>query len=96
MKEWIPHRADRSHAELSPLANPMPEAQGVENDNEPEAATERSCWPSDIAPAPEAPTQIERPHAREAGKIGWALLWLLGIPLPVLLLLYLLKGCSVG
>ncbi len=26
------------------------------------------------------------------GKIGWALLWLLGIPLPVLLLFYLLGG----
>ena len=26
------------------------------------------------------------------GKIGWALLWLLGIPLPVLLIFYLLGG----
>ncbi len=25
---------------------------------------------------------------RQSGKVGWALLWLLGIPLPVLLLLY--------
>ena len=25
----------------------------------------------------------------ESGKIGWALLWLLGIPLPVLLIAYL-------
>ena len=96
MKELITHRTHHSHAELSPLPKPMPEAQGVESDNEPEAATERSRWPSDIAQAPEAPTQIERPHAREAGKIGWALLWLLGIPLPVLLLLYFLKGCSMG
>jgi len=28
----------------------------------------------------------------QAGKIGWALLWLLGIPLPVLLLVYLIRG----
>lgn len=28
-----------------------------------------------------------------AGKVGWALLWLLGVPLPVLLIIYLLKGC---
>lgn len=27
-----------------------------------------------------------------SGKIGWALLWLLGIPLPVLLIIYLIKG----
>jgi hypothetical protein len=26
------------------------------------------------------------------GKAGWALLWLLGVPLPVLLIIYLLSG----
>jgi len=31
---------------------------------------------------------------REAGKIGWALLWLLGIPIPVLLLFFVLRGCT--
>jgi len=30
----------------------------------------------------------------EKGKIGWILLWLLGIPIPILLLLYVLRGCS--
>jgi hypothetical protein len=30
----------------------------------------------------------------ESGKAGWALLWLLGIPLPVLLVVYLFtKAC---
>lgn len=28
----------------------------------------------------------------EEGKIGWALLWLLGIPLPILLIMYLIRG----
>lgn len=28
----------------------------------------------------------------ESGKIGYILLWLLGIPLPVLLIIYLLRG----
>lgn len=30
------------------------------------------------------------------GKIGWAILWLLGIPLPILIVLYFLTGggCS--
>lgn len=31
---------------------------------------------------------------KEEGKIGWILLWLLGIPIPVLLLFYLLRGCT--
>jgi hypothetical protein len=30
----------------------------------------------------------------EEGKIGWILLWLLGIPIPILLLLYVLRGCT--
>ena len=30
----------------------------------------------------------------EEGKIGWILLWLLGIPIPILLLLYVLRGCN--
>ena len=30
----------------------------------------------------------------ESGRIGWALLWLLGVPIPVLLVLYLLRGCT--
>lgn len=29
---------------------------------------------------------------RQSGKIGWAILWLLGIPLPVLIILYLIWG----
>ena len=31
---------------------------------------------------------------REKGKIGWILLWLLGVPIPVLFVLYLLRGCT--
>jgi hypothetical protein len=33
-----------------------------------------------------------RSASRPAGKIGWILLWLLGIPLPILLLIYFFKG----
>jgi hypothetical protein len=31
---------------------------------------------------------------KEEGKIGWVLLWLVGIPIPILLVLYLLRGCT--
>ncbi len=31
-------------------------------------------------------------YAQTQGKAGWILLWLLGIPLPVLLIAYLIKG----
>ena len=30
----------------------------------------------------------------QAGRMGWVLLWLLGIPVPVLVLLFLLRGCT--
>ncbi len=29
-----------------------------------------------------------------AGRAGWILLWLLGVPLPILLLLFLVRGCT--
>ena len=28
----------------------------------------------------------------ESGKVGYALLWLLGVPLPILLIIYLIRG----
>lgn len=39
-------------------------------------------------------TPIKNNAARrlEQGRVGYILLWLLGIPLPVLLVIYLLKG----
>jgi hypothetical protein len=30
----------------------------------------------------------------QEGKIGYVLLWLLGIPLPILLLVFVLRGCQ--
>jgi hypothetical protein len=28
------------------------------------------------------------------GAIGWVLLWALGIPIPILVMLFLLRGCT--
>jgi hypothetical protein len=30
----------------------------------------------------------------ESGRAGWIVLWLLGVPIPVLLVLYVLRGCT--
>ena len=30
----------------------------------------------------------------QAGKIGWILLWVIGVPIPILLLLFALRGCT--
>jgi hypothetical protein len=30
----------------------------------------------------------------EKGRAGWILLWLLGVPIPVLLALFALRGCT--
>ncbi|NQX01422.1 hypothetical protein HQ447_12250 [bacterium] len=29
-----------------------------------------------------------------SGKIGWILLWLIGFPVPLLLALFLIRGCT--
>lgn len=31
---------------------------------------------------------------KQEGKAGWILLWLIGVPVPVLLILFLLRGCT--
>lgn len=30
----------------------------------------------------------------EKGKAGWAVLWLIGVPLPILALLFVMRGCT--
>ena len=30
----------------------------------------------------------------EKGALGWGLLWLIGIPIPILLILFLVRGCT--
>ena len=31
---------------------------------------------------------------RQNGKLGWIVLWALGVPIPVLLVLFLMRGCT--
>jgi hypothetical protein len=37
---------------------------------------------------------MKRLLRREDGRVGWILLWLMGVPIPVLLFLYLIRGCT--
>ena len=30
----------------------------------------------------------------QSGRAGWILLWLLGVPIPVLFILFLMRGCT--
>jgi len=36
----------------------------------------------------------KRLRQRQEGKLGWILLWLLGVPIPILLVLFLVRGCT--
>ena len=31
---------------------------------------------------------------RQQGKMGWIFLWLIGVPIPILFVLFLLRGCT--
>jgi hypothetical protein len=33
-------------------------------------------------------------HQTTEGAVGWGLLWLIGVPIPSLLILFLLRGCT--
>lgn len=37
---------------------------------------------------------LNRWMKHQQGKAGWILLWLLGVPIPILLVLFLLRGCT--
>ena len=32
--------------------------------------------------------------SNQKGAMGWILLWVLGIPIPILLILFLVRGCT--
>ena len=48
-------------------------------------ALQRMPCMNDLSPTPN-PTP-------ESGKVGWAIAWLLGVPLPILLVVYLISRC---
>jgi hypothetical protein len=60
------------------------------------ASTDHSEMLQEIPDPADLTTRYEigvvRQHNPQAGKIGWAILWLLGIPLPVLLVIYFIWG----
>jgi len=33
-------------------------------------------------------------ESKQSGKIGYILLWLIGVPIPILLIIFLLRGCT--
>lgn len=45
-------------------------------------------------PVPATPAMRGQGPARQKGGIGYVLLWLLGVPIPVLILIALLRGCA--
>ena len=38
--------------------------------------------------------ETKRRAKTEKGKVGWILLWALGVPVPILLVLFFLRGCT--
>lgn len=38
--------------------------------------------------------KLKQWRRKQEGKMGWILLWLLGVPIPVLFALFLLRGCT--
>lgn len=53
-----------------------------------------SSKPNSIEPQRKHPPGLHRMlnYGREQGKVGWILLWLLGVPIPVIILLWLFFG----
>jgi hypothetical protein len=57
----------------------------------------RGSFPASDPPGqrlPSTPPRTATSLANEDGRVGWIFLWLLGVPIPVLLVLFLLRGCT--
>ena len=39
-------------------------------------------------------SRLQNMRAQQEGKMGYILLWLLGVPIPVLFVIFLLRGCT--
>ena len=37
--------------------------------------------------------KLDKSHKKESGKIGYAIAWVLGVPIPLLLVVYLITRC---
>ena len=37
---------------------------------------------------------FKQPKKLQAGKVEWILLWALGVPIPLLLLFFVMRGCT--
>jgi hypothetical protein len=38
--------------------------------------------------------KLQQLRRKQEGKMGWILLWAIGVPIPVLLVLFMLRGCT--
>ena len=38
--------------------------------------------------------KISKQRGSDSGKIGWILLWAIGIPIPLLLIFFVIRGCT--
>jgi hypothetical protein len=39
-------------------------------------------------------SRLENLRSRQEGKMGYILLWALGVPIPLLFVIFLLRGCN--
>ena len=40
------------------------------------------------------PQHLQTKLRDESGRAGWIFLWLIGVPVPLLLVLFMLRGCT--
>ena len=104
LKDLIEHHAEEEEDEMFPRARKLLGAKrltelGIELARRKRilkgAADRALAQPALVLHNDEGPrSSRKRPSRARSGKVGWLLLWLIGIPLPILLLLFLVRGCT--
>ncbi len=57
-------------------------------------ASDPPAFPASARAADDRPRLPQRAHRLQEGKIGWILLWAVGVPIPLLLVFFVLRGCT--
>jgi hypothetical protein len=62
-----------------------------------------SCYARLKSPSSRTHRETDKPEGersmpdlpnRQRGKLGWLFLWLIGVPVPILIILFLVRGCT--
>lgn len=92
-RDFCPNDVGREIGCAAPVAGARPIPGPWHDGCEDKGASVKRTEPALRSHSPMNPNLNQR-FRHAGGKVGWILLWLLGVPIPILLILFVLRGCT--